>query len=144
VPIGSGVRWGLLSGVLTPEDFVLGRSALNLSVGAMQILGFGLAGLLLRALGPDQVLWLAAGASLAAGPVLRFGLTRRPPRRSAATSLRETWRGNRRLLAASDARVLVVALCVPNGLIVGCEASSCAHRRTHGNCRRCAATLRWL
>jgi predicted MFS family arabinose efflux permease len=120
--IGAGVRWGLLSDVLPHEDFVLGRSAMNLSVGAMQILGFGLAGVLLQVLDPAQVFWLAAFLSVAAVPALRFGLSNRPPRRTARTSLRETWRGNRRLLAHADTRVLIAALSVPNGLIVGCEA----------------------
>ncbi len=120
--IGAGVRWGLLNEVLPHEDFVLGRSAMNLSVGAMQILGFGVAGILLQILQPTQVFWLAAVLSFAAVPVLRFGLTKRPPRRTAATSLRETWRGNRALLAHRNTRVLILALCLPNGLIVGCEA----------------------
>src|SRR5690349_13091589 len=38
--IGSGARWGLLSEVVDERQFVLGRSAINLSVGAMQIAGF--------------------------------------------------------------------------------------------------------
>ncbi|WP_460662744.1 MFS transporter [Kribbella swartbergensis] len=120
--IGSGVRWGLLNEVVDQDQFVLGRSAMNLSVGAMQIAGFGTAGLLLQALSPSQVLWLATGCSALAVPVIRFGLTDRQARRVARTSLSETWRGNRRLLSQASTRPLLLALTLPNGLIVGCEA----------------------
>ncbi|ADB32084.1 hypothetical protein Kfla_3020 [Kribbella flavida DSM 17836] len=120
--IGAGVRWGLLNEVVDRDQFVLGRSAMNLSVGAMQIAGFGAAGLLLQVFDPAEVFWLATACSALTIPVLRYGLSNRPPRRVGRTSLRETWRGNRVLLSQSATRPLLVALCVPNGLIVGCEA----------------------
>ncbi|TCO50446.1 MFS transporter [Kribbella antiqua] len=120
--IGSGVRWGLLNEVVDKDQFVLGRSAMNLSVGAMQIAGFGTAGLLLQALSPSTVLWLATGASALAIPAFRFGLRDRAPRRVARTGFGETWRGNRRLLGQASTRPLLLALSIPNGLIVGCEA----------------------
>ena len=120
--IGSGVRWGLLNEVVDKDQFVLGRSAMNLSVGAMQIAGFGTAGLLLQALSPATVLWLATGASALAIPAFRFGLRDRAPRRVARTGFGETWRGNRRLLGQASTRPLLLALSIPNGLIVGCEA----------------------
>ncbi|WP_433004150.1 hypothetical protein [Kribbella sp. CA-294648] len=120
--IASGVRWGLLNEVVDRDQFVLGRSAMNLSVGAMQIAGFGAAGLLLQTFEPAEVFWLAAACSALTIPVLRFGLADRAPRRLTATSPRETWRGNRILLAQPTTRPLLLALCIPNGLIVGCEA----------------------
>jgi MFS family permease len=120
--IGAGVRWGLLGEIVHPDQFVLGRSAMNLSVGAMQIAGFGIAGILLQAVSPATVLWLATGFSALAVPVIRFGLRDRSPRRVARTGLAETWRGNRRLLAEKRTRPLLLALTLPNGLIVGCEA----------------------
>ena len=120
--IGSGVRWGLLGEVVHDDQFILGRSAMNLSVGAMQIAGFGIAGLLLQAISPAAVLWIATGFSALTVPVLRFGLRDRAPRRVARTGLAETWRGNRRLLAQTRTRPLLLALALPNGLIVGCEA----------------------
>ncbi|MFG1626174.1 hypothetical protein [Kribbella sp. NPDC049227] len=120
--IGSGVRWGLLSEVVHEDQFVLGRSAMNLSVGAMQIAGFGIAGVLLQAVSPATVLWLATGFSALAVPVIRFGLRDRSPRRIARTGLAETWRGNRTLLAQARIRPLLLALTLPYGLIVGCEA----------------------
>ena len=120
--IGAGVRWGLLGEVVSPDEFVLGRSAMNLSVGAMQIAGFGIAGVLLQAVGPSTVLWIATGCAALAAPVIRFGLHDRAPRRVARTGLAETWRGNRTLLAQRRTRPLLLALTLPNGLIVGCEA----------------------
>ena len=120
--IGAGVRRGLLGEVVSPDEFVLGRSAMNLSVGAMQIAGFGIAGVLLQAVGPSTVLWIATGCAALAVPVIRFGLHDRAPRRVARTGLAETWRGNRTLLAQRRTRPLLLALTLPNGLIVGCEA----------------------
>ncbi|MEU4192080.1 MFS transporter [Kribbella sp. NPDC026611] len=120
--IGAGVRWGLLSEVTRADQFVLGRSAMNLSVGAMQIAGFGIAGILLQAVSPGTVLWLATGLSALAVLVIRFGLQDRAPRRVARTGFAETWRGNRRLLEQTRIRPLFLALMLPNGLIVGCEA----------------------
>jgi MFS transporter len=120
--IGGGVRWGLLNEVVDQDQFILGRSAMNLSVGAMQIAGFGIAGLLLQALSPATVLWMATACSALSIPVLRFGLHDRAPRRRARTGLGETWRGNRRLLGRTRTRPLLLALSLPNGLIVGCEA----------------------
>ncbi|GAA1569074.1 MFS transporter [Kribbella sancticallisti] len=120
--IASGVRWGLLNEVVHRDQFILGRSAMNLSVGAMQIAGFGAAGLLLQVFDAGQVFWLAAAFSALTVPVLRFGLKDRAPRRLTGTSPGETWRGNRALLSQPATRPLLLALCVPNGLIVGCEA----------------------
>ena len=120
--IGAAVRYGLLGEVVQDDQFILGRSAMNLSVGAMQIAGFGIAGILLQAVSPSTVLWIATGFATLAVPVVRFGLQDRPPRRVARTGLAETWRGNRTLLAQKRTRPLLLALTLPNGLIVGCEA----------------------
>ncbi len=122
VSVGAGARWGLLAQVVPPGSFPLARSAMNVAVGAFQVVGFAAGGLLLTALSTTQVFVLAALVSAAALPVLRFGLAGRPPRRVARAGLRETVRGNRVLLSRRDTRVLLVALCVPNGLVVGCEA----------------------
>jgi predicted MFS family arabinose efflux permease len=68
------------------------------------------------------VFWLAACLSALAVPLLWRGLGRYPPRRSRPTGLGENWRGNRVLLGMPGTRPLLLALCVPNGLVVGCEA----------------------
>jgi predicted MFS family arabinose efflux permease len=120
--IGSGVRWGLLSEVLAQERYALGRSAMNLSVGVMQVVGFATGGALLQVLSVRQVFWLAAGLAALAVWVTWYGIADRPPRRERRTSMRETWRGNRVLLRLPSTRPLLLALCVPNGMVVGCEA----------------------
>ena len=122
ISIGSGVRWGLLSEVVPPESFPLARSTMNVAVGAFQVVGFAGGGLLLSTFTAPQVFVLAALVSAVAVPVLLFGIAERPPRRAARAGLGETWHGNRRLLTERHTRTLVLALCVPNGLIVGCEA----------------------
>jgi MFS family permease len=120
--VGGGARWGLLGEVLPADRFALARSAMNVAVGAFQIVGFAGGGLLLAVLTTGQVFGLAALLSAASVPVLLRGLRERAPRRTARPGLRETTRGNRLLLAGRDTRVLLVVLCLPNGLVVGCEA----------------------
>jgi MFS family permease len=120
--IGSGARWGLLSQVTRPGSFALARSAINISVGVIQIVGFAAAGSLLALLEPHQILWLAAGLAALAVPVTRAGIGDHPPRRARRTSIRETWRGNQFLLSMPSTRAVALALCVPNGLVAGCEA----------------------
>jgi hypothetical protein len=122
ISVGSGVRWGLLSEVVPTDAFPLARSTMNVAVGAFQIVGFATSGVLLSSFSAPQVFVLATLVAAAAVPVLRFGIAERPPRRTARASLRETWRGNRELLAHRHTRTLVLALCLPNGLVVGCEA----------------------
>jgi predicted MFS family arabinose efflux permease len=120
--IGSGVRWGLLTEVLPADDYVIGRSATNMSVGVMQIVGFATAGLVLQLLSVGQVFWMAAALAALAVAVTWFGIADRPPRRTGRSSITETWRGNRQLLTIPSTSALMVALTVPNGLIAGCEA----------------------
>jgi predicted MFS family arabinose efflux permease len=120
--IGGGVRWGLLSEVVPHDGYALARSTMNVAVGAFQIVGFAAGGVLLAVLEAPQVFVLAALLSAVAVPVLRGGVAERPPRRSAQVGVRETLRANRLLLADRDTRALLIALSVPNGLVVGCEA----------------------
>ncbi|MEV4642657.1 MFS transporter [Actinoplanes sp. NPDC049548] len=120
--IGSGVRWGLLTEIVPPGGFTLARSAMNLAVGAFQIIGYATSGLLLTTLSTQQIFVLATVVSAVAVPVLRLGVAEHRPRRATRVGPAETWRGNRRLLAQRVTRPLLLALIVPNGLVVGCEA----------------------
>ena len=122
ISVGSGARWGLLSEVVPPDSFALARSTMNVAVGAFQVVGFATSGLLLATFTAPQVFLLATLVSAAAVPVLRFGITERRPRRTARAGLGETWRGNRELLSHRHTRTLLLALALPNGLVVGCEA----------------------
>jgi predicted MFS family arabinose efflux permease len=120
--LGGGVLYGLLNEILRAEDYLLGRSVLNMAVGIMQICGFAAGGLLLTALSPRGTLLTGAALYLAAAVAARFGLSRRPPRAAGRPSVVQTWRNNTRLWSSSARRYVYLALWVPNGLIVGCES----------------------
>lgn len=120
--VGGGVRWGLLGEILPADAYVLGRSVFNMSVGAMQISGFALGGALVAVSTPRDALLVAAGLSLFSTLVARFGLTSRAPRAVGRPSVAQTWRVNRDLLSMPARRYVYLAVWVPNGLVVGCEA----------------------
>ncbi|MEV6987268.1 MFS transporter [Sphaerisporangium sp. NPDC051017] len=120
--LGGGVRYGLLNEILPQQGYLLGRSVLNMSVGVTQICGFALGGLLVNALSPQGTLLTAAVLYLAAALIAGLGLTRRPARASGRPSVAATWRNNVRLWSSAPRRYVYLALWVPNGLIVGCEA----------------------
>ncbi|MFD9817880.1 MFS transporter [Streptomyces violascens] len=120
--VGGGVRYGLLDEILPRERYLLGRSVLNMSAGAVQICGFAVGGVLVAALSPRGTLLAGAVLYSIAAAVARLRLGRRPPRVSGRPSIAETWRVNSRLWASGSLRRLYAGLWVPNGLIVGCES----------------------
>lgn len=120
--VGNGVQWGLLAEILPPSRYLLGRSLFTMSNGAMQMIGFGVGGLLVAVTSPRMTLLLVAFAHAAAAVVARVGIRDRRPRATGPISVRATWADNRRLWATSRRRRLLLAMWVPNGLIVGCEA----------------------
>ncbi|MFF0740076.1 MFS transporter [Streptomyces sp. NPDC004111] len=120
--LGGGITYGLLHEILLRRGFLIGRSVMNMSNGTMQILGFAVGGLLVQALSPRGALLVGAGLYLISAAFARFGLSRRPPRAAGRASVAETWRTNALLWASKPRRYVYLALCVPNGLIVGCES----------------------
>jgi MFS family permease len=120
--LGGGVRYGLLNEILPAEGYLLGRSVLNMSVGIMQICGFAVGGVLVAILSPRGALLAGAAAYVIAAAVARFGLSKRPPRTAGRPSIAQTWRNNAQLWSCVPRRYVYLALWVPNGLIVGCEA----------------------
>lgn len=119
---GGGVRWGLLSEILPEDGYVLGRSVMNMSVGIMQITGFAVGGALVAVVSPRNALLVAAILDVLAALVLWLGLSGRAPRAVGRPSVRETWRIDRQLWSDPARRTVYLALWVPNGLVVGCEA----------------------
>jgi MFS family permease len=119
---GGGIQWGLVSEILPDGGYILGRSMFNMSVGVMQIAGFAAGGALVDLVSPRGALVTAAALYLASTIVIRLALTARPPRAAGRPSVRETLRVNARLWSLPARRYLYLALWVPNGLIVGCEA----------------------
>ncbi|WP_320068930.1 MFS transporter [Micromonospora sp. RTGN7] len=120
--VTGGVRWGLLGEIVPDGGYILARSVFNMLLGVMQISGYALGGVLVALLSPRQALLVSAGLYLVGATIVRFGLTARPPRATGRPSVRETWRVNRRLWSLPARRHIYLALWVPNGLIVGCEA----------------------
>ena len=130
--LAAAVRYGLLNEVAGEAGYLLGRSVLNMSVGAMQICGFAAGGVLITALSPRGTLLVGAALYAAGAAVARFGLTRRPARATGRPSVRDTWRINARLWSSTARRYVYLALWVPNGLIVGCESLFVAYAPRHG------------
>lgn len=120
--IGAGVRWGLLAEILPEGQFALARSAMNVSVGAMQVVGFAVGGALMTLMTARHVLWLSALLAALALLTTATAIADRDPRRPHRTGIASTWRANQRLLANGRSRTLVLALCLPNGFVAGCEA----------------------
>ena len=142
--LGGGVIYGLLNEILPREDYLLGRSVLNMSVGFMQICGFAVGGVLVAALSPRGALLAGAGLYLAAAAIARAGLSRRPPRVSGRPSVGQTWRTNAMLLSSGPRRYVYLALWVPNGLIVGCESLFVSYDPRHAGLLFAAAALGML
>ncbi|MFJ2744694.1 MFS transporter [Streptomyces sp. NPDC087440] len=120
--LGGGVTYGLLQEILPKGGFLIGRSVINMSNGATQILGFATGGLLVTLLSPRVTLLVGAGMYLVAAAVARCGLSRRPARAQGRASISATWRTNGVLWSSKPRRSVYLMLCVPNGLIVGCES----------------------
>ncbi|QNN54711.1 MFS transporter [Nocardioides mesophilus] len=116
---GSGIA--VMSEILPPEGFVLGRSTLNIAVGVMQIVGYGTAGLLLLVFSTSELFLAAASTGAISLVLVRLGLRERPARATGPV-VKRTRTVNRQLLGSRLLRPIYLCLWVPNGLIVGCEA----------------------
>ena len=117
-----GAQWGLVSEILPADRYILGRSLFNMSVGVMQILGYAIGGALVDLVSPRGALLVAAALYLASCAATWLGLSPRRPRAEGLPSVRATLGVNRRLWSLPARRYAYLALWVPNGLIVGCEA----------------------
>ena len=117
----AGAGTALMAELLPSEAFVLGRSTLNIAVGSMQVVAYGVGGLLLLALSPEGLFLVAAGCSALAAVLLRTRLADREAR-ARGPVVRRTHQVNRLLLGSRVLRPLYLSSWIPNGLIVGCEA----------------------
>ena len=116
-----GIRAAVIVDIV-PGGFVLGRSVMNVSVGAMQIVGFATGGTIVAALGPGRALAVAAVLVAFAALVMWRGMRPRPAHGIGRAGIRATWHGNRALLGSPVVRPLLLGAWLPNGLIVGAEA----------------------
>lgn len=141
---GGGVRYGLLNEIVSREGYLLGRSVLNMSSGAMQICGFAIGGVLVPVLSARGTLLAGASLYLASAVLARTGLSPRPPRAGGRPSTAVTRRNNARLWSSGPRRHVYLALWVPNGLIVGCESLFIAYTPGHAGLLFACAALGML
>lgn len=142
--VGGGVQWGLVREVVPSEGYVLARSTFTVAAGLMQILGFGLGGVLVNVIGSRTTLLIAAAIFASSSVSARFGLRDRPRRVTDGASVRTTWRDNRVLLGTPERRALYLMLWVPNGLVVGCEALFIPYSPHNGGVLMSSAALGML
>jgi predicted MFS family arabinose efflux permease len=122
-PLFAGAQWVVVRQVVPEEARLLARAALRTVVGAMQVVGYGLGGVALLRFSETDLFLAAAAGNLACLLWLRLSIQDRPARGSRAGTLVSRSRSvNRLLLGSSVTRPLYVAMWVPNGLVVGCEA----------------------
>ncbi|MFY0407093.1 hypothetical protein [Solicola sp. PLA-1-18] len=116
-----GSAIALVADVLPDGSFVFGRATLNISIGVMQVVGFATGGVLLGGLSTSELFLAAAGCAALAVVLVRLGLRDRPPR-ATGRAVRRSRAVNRLVLGSPVLRPVLLALWVPNGLVVGCEA----------------------
>lgn len=117
-----GTAMALMSEIVPRDAFVLGRSTINIAIGAMQVVGYGLGGLLLLVLSTTDLFLTAALLSGATILLSRFGIADHPPRATGGGAVARTHAVNRHLLGSRVLCPVYLALWVPNGLVVGCES----------------------
>jgi MFS family permease len=116
-----GSMIALVSEIVPEGSFVFARATINVAVGVMQIAGYGLGGLLLLTFSTSQLFLGAAATCLVVMVLVRVGIRDHPPR-ATGPALRRSRTVNRLLLGSPVLRPVYLALWVPNGLVVGCEA----------------------
>ncbi|GAA3556207.1 MFS transporter [Microlunatus spumicola] len=123
-PVGTAATGRLTRVLLTGDRFVVGRSVLSAVASTAQVVGLALGGVLLLAFSAQGLLLVSGVALVVAALVSRLGLGHHPvdeePRHGSA--VRQTLRGNRRLLADARVRGLLLAQWVPAWLVTGVEA----------------------
>lgn len=117
-------RNAVLPEVLEGDRFVLGRALFTMTGAGSQIAGLAVGGAMLALTGPQGALLITAALSLVAVPLIRFGLTDRPPRAvgDGTGAVRATLRGNWALLRDRTIRGLLLAGWLPLMFMVGSEA----------------------
>ena len=92
----SGTQWVIVREIIGDDGYLLARATMNVAVGGMQIVGYGVGGLALTVLSPRDLFLVAAGANLVSLANVRFGIRDRPPVGARTGGLiRRTPRGQR-------------------------------------------------
>lgn len=117
-----GATLALVADILPEGSYVFGRATLNIAVGGMQIVGYGLSGILLLHLSAAALFRCAAVAVGAGLPIVLRGVGDHQSRASGGSVVRRARATNRALLGSPLLRPVFLAGWIPNGLIVGCES----------------------
>ncbi|MFJ2823013.1 hypothetical protein ACIO7M_18145 [Streptomyces toxytricini] len=120
--LGTGTRMGLLAEIVPASAYAPARSLMNITAGAVSVLGYASGALLVRAIGPHGLFAAAAALTALSLAAVAATLRERSIRLARRPGLRSTWAGNAELLGRPGRRALLLNLWVPNGLVVGCEA----------------------
>jgi len=123
-PVGSAATGRVTRTLLTGDRFVVGRSVISAVAAVAQVVGLALGGLLLLVFAPRELLLVSGLALVVDALVVRLGLGRHPVvvGTHAHGAVRQTLRGNRRLLADPVVRGLLLAQWLPAWLVTGAEA----------------------
>ncbi|MGW2274223.1 MFS transporter [Streptomyces yangpuensis] len=120
--LGTGARLGLLAEVVPVSAYAPARSLMNITSGGTAILGYAVGAVLLHRTGPQGLFAVAASLTALAAAVVAATVREHSVRPTRRPGLRQTWRTNAELFSHPGRRALLLALWVPNGLVVGCEA----------------------
>lgn len=115
-PIFGGTRSAIMPDVLGHgQRYVLGQATMRMVAQGAQVIGFGVGGLLVAALGARFALAIDAASFATSALVVRFGIKPRPPATPAGGSLlRDSLHGVRAVLThSSTRRVLLFRWLMP-------------------------------
>ncbi|TCO48923.1 MFS transporter [Actinocrispum wychmicini] len=125
-PVFNGAASRVVADVLTGDGYVLSRSLMNLASSAAQLLGLAGGGVAIAALGGRHAMLVSAFVHLAVAIWVRLGLPPLPAARSpepeSTGTFRQSWTGNRRLMADRTTRNLILAQWLPSAFVTGAES----------------------
>jgi predicted MFS family arabinose efflux permease len=123
-PVLNGAVGRVVADVLAGENYVLGRSLLNLASSAAQLIGMAGAGAAVAALGARHAMLVTAVLHLLAAAWVWFRLPElrvSAGERGASSAVRRSWVGNRQLLRDRSIRTLILAQWLPPACVTGAE-----------------------
>ncbi len=122
-PVFGGASSRVVAEVLTGDAYVLGRSLSSMASSGAQLLGLAGAGVAIALVGARHALLASAACHLGAAVAVRLRLPDLAlPPRAAGSTVRQSWLGNRRLLADRRVRALLLAQWLPPAFVTGAES----------------------
>ena len=126
-PVLSGASGRAVADVLADESYVVGRSLFTVALSASQLIGLVGGGVAVAGLGAQHAMLVAAGLHLIAAAWVRLRLSDLPVgvgahERGTRAAVRQSWTGNRRILAEPTTRALILAQWLPPAFVTGAES----------------------